>query len=158
LSGPGRFASQRLLEWSSGTISVSELDVGGTMNIEGDDDKFLNPVLLVNAADAAGTDARTIALTMSTFQNNRRVDIQGCATTSADPISSFQNVNGLVTKAAGDTTTFDLTFVQSGVLLLNGNDITLSKGTTQTGGGSLTDLGGGTLGVSGYGFTLNGGL
>src|SRR5262249_17228060 len=103
-------------------------------------------------------DTGDISLSRSTFQNLGSFTIQNGATLFGDDISSFQNLNGLVTKTTGGVTIFDIAFAQSGILLLNGNDIRLNQGTTQTGDGSRTDLGGGTLDVQGIGFTLDGGL
>src|SRR5262249_17174570 len=101
LTGAGRFLSWRSLTWSSGTISPGELDLSGTMTINGEDQKRLDSTLVLSSANITWTDTGDISLSRSTFQNLGSFTIQNGATLFGDDISSFQNLNGLVTKTTG---------------------------------------------------------
>ena len=146
--------------WSGGSMQDAVVTASGSLSITG------NPMSLTLTDSHLATTGQTtwdatcdITMISSTIGNFGTFQVENGATIADQPVmgqpaSSFGNDDdgqghvGTVTKLAGNPSTFNVAFNNSGTLDCNGFSVNFGAGITQSGANSVTDLGGGVLTAS----------
>jgi hypothetical protein len=137
------------LEWLDGEFAdFLEINVYNTMLVDGDTVQ-LTSSSLYQYGTATWSGIGDINLLDSNFYNIRTFQIQNSGTSVTDQAASrFDNeATGTLTKLAGNNNYFNIPFQTEGTVLLNAMRIDFCQGYTQDEDTSVTDTGGGTLGL-----------
>ena len=154
LAGAGSLTTDGALNWTSGTISITNVTVNNTLTINGVQEKNLYGCTLINIGTAnwSGGDLSLYNSAMITNAPGGTFNVMFAGEIDADSGSPLFANAGTFSVAAGvgSTAYFEVNFNNSSVVSITSGTLSLGVGGTATSAGSFSIAAGSTLDLSTY--------